>query len=100
MARILRRPKHRAATQLIRNLPAGARLTWRFLTKRAEIQQAFWYTIIDCAVHNPRALFSVFWMTALYLDLDALAKCAKEHAQREISLIDCGEWAEEARSFR
>jgi radical SAM superfamily enzyme YgiQ (UPF0313 family) len=103
MARILRRPKHRAATELrevIRNLPAGARLTWRFLTKRAEIQQAFWYTIIDCAVHNPRALFSVFLMTALYLDLDASAKCAKERAQREISLIDCGEWAEGARSFR
>jgi radical SAM superfamily enzyme YgiQ (UPF0313 family) len=84
---------------IFRYLPAFVRLTWCFSIQQPEIRQKFWRTIIDCALHNPRALPSVFLMTAMYLDLAPFAKYARQRAQHDIALIDSGKWTEAAFSL-
>jgi radical SAM superfamily enzyme YgiQ (UPF0313 family) len=99
LGRTLRRPKLGAAPVLritFRYLPAFARLAWRLSIGQPELRQSFWSTVIDCAIHNPRALPSVLLMSALYLDLGPFAEHARQRARHDIALIDSSEWAEGA----
>jgi radical SAM superfamily enzyme YgiQ (UPF0313 family) len=100
VGRILRRPKLGVVYVLrvtLRYLPAFARLVWRFSTGEPELRRQFWNTIIDRALHNPRALPSVLLMSAMYLDLGPLAKSVRQHARSEIARIDRGMLSEGAK---
>lgn len=65
-------------------LKSSWRLIWRMTTAKGGVRYEFWKTVIDCAVHNRRALPYVMMMVALYLHLGPFSRNVIEQVQRQI----------------
>ncbi|WEQ51513.1 B12-binding domain-containing radical SAM protein [Komagataeibacter oboediens] len=52
----------------------------------------FWRMLVDCALHNPRALPYVVMTSALYLHLGPFARQVVCEIDQEISNVDTGRW--------
>lgn len=53
----------------------------------------FWRMILDCALHNPKALPYVVMTSALYLHLGPFSRQVIAEIDREIANIDQGRWS-------
>jgi radical SAM superfamily enzyme YgiQ (UPF0313 family) len=96
VGRMLNRPKLGAAPLLrmtFRELPVFARLAWSS-TRQPELRKHFWRTILECAIHNPRALPSVCLMLALYLHFGPFSRYVRQRVRHDIALIVSGQWSE------
>ncbi|NHN86033.1 DUF4070 domain-containing protein, partial [Acetobacter musti] len=52
----------------------------------------FWRMLLDCALHNPKALPYVVMTSALYLHLGPFARQVIGEIDKEIGDIDHGRW--------
>ncbi len=52
----------------------------------------FWRMLLDCAVHNPKALPYVVMTSALYLHLGPFSRQVMNEIDKEISTLDQGRW--------
>jgi len=74
-----------------RELLMVARLLLHMLTGQKGIRGHFWSTVLDCAIHNPRALKYVMITMALYLHIGPFSRYVRTHTEKQIALIDHGE---------
>jgi hypothetical protein len=70
-----------------------------FIRLLARIHQAgpgtagsFWRMLLDCALHNPKALPYVIMTSALYLHLGPFSRQVIAEIDGEIADIDCDHW--------
>ena len=94
-ARSIRRPalKTRPGTRTrIRELRAVIRLVLQISTTRWDVQKHFWRSIIDCARHDLGIVKYVMMLGAAYLDIDPFRALVSRHVDRQVDVIDRGEW--------
>jgi radical SAM superfamily enzyme YgiQ (UPF0313 family) len=94
-ARAVKRPKLRTRAALatsIRALPKFMRILWRMTTMDGTLRREFWYTVLDCARNNIGALKYVIVLSAMYFDWGPYTRALRAQIQREIGLIERGEW--------
>jgi hypothetical protein len=68
------------------------RLVWRLPDAGRGTAQQFWKSVLDCAVHNPRALRFLVMMSALYLHHGPFSRQVIAQIDRKIEDIDLGLW--------
>jgi hypothetical protein len=73
---------------LLRDLRSFRRLLWQSGVKDREVRLAYWRTLWDCLLHNPRALHYVASQTALFLHLKPYARRMDERLRLRISESD------------
>jgi radical SAM superfamily enzyme YgiQ (UPF0313 family) len=93
MGRLIDR-SNRAMSLSMRELLMVARLIWHMQVKQKGIRGSFWNTVLDCAIHNPRALKYVMITMALYLHIGPFSRYVRAHTEEQIALIDTGEQME------
>jgi radical SAM superfamily enzyme YgiQ (UPF0313 family) len=87
----LDRKAHRIRPSLgnvLRDVRAFARMVWRQGVLDKEVRGVWWAALLDCAVHNPRALKILLSFSALYLHLgpygrETIARLDREVAEAE-----------------
>ena len=93
MARLLGCESHKmpvSPSSLVRDLRSVARLIMRVGKSRPGAAAAFWNTITDCLVRNPRALAYVIKVSALYLHVGPFATYVVGRIDEQIREIDAG----------
>ena len=96
VGRMLRRGKRRfkAPTKYaLRDLRAFARLVWRLPNAGPGTARQFWKTMLDGAIHNPRALPFLVMLSALYLHHGPFSRQVIAQIARQIQDIDLGLWS-------
>ena len=96
VGRMLRcgKPRFEASLQqVLRDLRLLGRLVWRLPNAGPGTARQFWRTVLDCAVHNPRALRFVVMMSALYLHHGPFSRQVVAQIDRQIQDIDLGLWS-------
>lgn len=90
LGRMLRRQR---AHRMIRgDLRSFARLLFRIQRAGAGTRKEFWRMLLDCALHNPKALPYAIMTSALYLHLGPFSRQVIDEIDREIKDIDQGRW--------
>jgi hypothetical protein len=74
------------------DLPSFVRLLWRIPRAGHGVRKQFLNTILDCIIHNPRALPYLVMISALYLHLGPFARQVVAEIDREIEDVDQGRW--------
>lgn len=74
------------------DLRSFARLLWRIPSAGPGVRKQFWSTVLDCIIHNPKALPYLIMIMALYLHLGPFARQVIAEIEREIEDIDQGRW--------
>ena len=75
----------------LRELSMVARLTWHILINQRDLRGSFWSTVVDCAIHNPRAMKYIMITMALYLHFGPFSRYLRAHIEDQIALIDGGQ---------
>ncbi|PYD75269.1 B12-binding domain-containing radical SAM protein [Novacetimonas pomaceti] len=90
LGRMLRRGRgHR----MIRgDLRSFVRLLFRIHRAGPGTAGQFWRMLLDCALHNPKALPYVVMTSALYLHLGPFSRRVVGEIDREIADVDAGRW--------
>jgi Domain of unknown function (DUF4070) len=78
--------------QTLRDLRLLGRLVWRLPQAGPGTGRLFWKSVLDCAIHNPRALRFVVMMSALYLHHGPFSRQVIAEIDRQIGDIDFGRW--------
>ncbi|KAA8431219.1 DUF4070 domain-containing protein, partial [Acetobacter sp. DmW_125123] len=90
MGRMLKRER---AHKMIRgDLRSFARLLFRIHRAGPGTAKQFWRMMIDCALHNPKAIPYVVMTSALYLHLGPFSRQVVREIDREIQNVDEGRW--------
>ena len=95
VGRMLRRGKRRFKApmpQVLRDLRLLGRLVWRLPDAGPGTARQFWKSVLDCAIHNPRALQFMVMMSALYLHHGPFSRQVIAQIDRQIEDIDLGLW--------
>ena len=96
VGRILRRGKRRFKAPrkyALRDLRAFVRLVWRLPNAGPGTARQFWKTMLDGAIHNPRALPFLVMLSALYLHHGPFSRQVIAQIARQIQDIDLGLWS-------
>jgi len=96
VGRMLRRGRRRfkAPTKhALRDLRAFVRLVWRLPNAGPGTARQFWKTMLDGAIHNPRALPFLVMLSALYLHHGPFSRQVIAQIARQIQDIDLGLWS-------
>jgi hypothetical protein len=94
-ARAVKRPKLKTRVALrtsIRALPKMIRILWRMTTADRALRREFWHTVFDCSSNNVGALKYAVVLGALYFDWGPYVRALRTQVEREIELIERGEW--------
>jgi hypothetical protein len=78
--------------QVLRDMRLLGRLVWRLPHAGPGTARQFWRTVLDSAIHNPRALRFVVMMSALYLHHGPFSRQVTAQINRQIEDIDLGRW--------
>jgi radical SAM superfamily enzyme YgiQ (UPF0313 family) len=81
------------ARHIWRDVRSFARMVWKMGVRDAEVRRHWWRTVLDCALHNPRAFRYVGAMIALYLHLGPFAKFVSNRLTTQIEAIESKQWA-------
>jgi hypothetical protein len=95
VGRMLRCGKPRFKASLphaLRDLRLLGRLVRRLPNAGPGTARQFWNSVLDCAIHNPRALRFVVMMSALYLHHGPFSRQVIAQIDRQIGDIDLGRW--------
>jgi Domain of unknown function (DUF4070)/Radical SAM superfamily/B12 binding domain len=95
VGRLLRRGRRRLKTplpHLFRDLRMLGRLVWRLPNAGPGTARQFWKTMLDCVIHNPRALPYLVMLSALYLHHGPFSRQVIAEIDRQIEDIDLGLW--------
>ena len=90
VGRMLKRS--RSHRMLPGDLRSFGRLLWRIPGAAPGVRRQFWKTVLDCIIHNPRALPYLVMIMALYLHLGPFARQVIGEIDREIEDVDQGRW--------
>lgn len=91
--RLGRMLKRKRAHRMIKgDLRSFFRLLFRIHRASPGTAGQFWRMLVDCAVHNPKALPYVVMTSALYLHLGPFARQVVEEIDQEIAKVDQGLW--------
>lgn len=91
--RLGRMLKRKRAHRMIKgDLRSFFRLLFRIHRASPGTAGQFWRMLVDCAVHNPKALPYVVMTSALYLHLGPFARQVVEEIDQEIAKLDQGLW--------
>jgi len=96
VGRILRRGKRRFKAPrkyALRDLRAFVRLVWRLPNAGPGTARQFWKTMLDGAIHNPRALPFLVMLSALFLHHGPFSRQVIAQIARQIQDIDLGLWS-------
>jgi radical SAM superfamily enzyme YgiQ (UPF0313 family) len=96
VGRMLRRGKRRFRAPrkyALRDLRAFVRLVWRLPNAGPGTARQFWKTMLDGAIHNPRALPFLVMLSALYLHHGPFSRQVIAQIARQIQDIDLGLWS-------
>lgn len=74
------------------DLRSFVRLLFRIHRAGPGTGRQFWRMLVDCALHNPKALPYVVMTSALYLHLGPFSRQVIGEIDREISDVDQGRW--------
>jgi hypothetical protein len=74
------------------DLSSFVRLLWRIPGAGRGVRKQFLNTMLDCIIHNPRALPYLVMISALYLHLGPFARQVVAEIDREIEDVDQGRW--------
>jgi radical SAM superfamily enzyme YgiQ (UPF0313 family) len=95
VGRMLRRGKRRLEappSHLLHDLRALCRLICRMPKAGTGSARQFWKTMLDGAIHNPRALPFLIMLSALYLHHGPFSRQVIAEITRQIEEIDLGLW--------
>ncbi len=84
--------RERAHRMVKGDLRSFMRLIFRIHRAGPGTGRQFWRTMLDCALHNPRALPYVVMISALYLHLGPFSRQVVGEIDQEISNVDHGRW--------
>jgi hypothetical protein len=88
VGRMLKRSRsHRMVSGDLRSF---ARLLWRIPSAGPGVRRQLWNTLLDCAIHNPRALPYLVMISALYLHLGPFARQVISEIDGQIQDVDLG----------
>ena len=73
---------------------ASLRMLWRTGIRDAAVRRHWWWTVLDTALHNPRALRYVFALMALYLHMGPFSRHVTTRVTHQLGSMDRGEWSE------
>ncbi|MBE7618808.1 DUF4070 domain-containing protein [Komagataeibacter sp. FXV2] len=90
LGRMLKRT--RAHRMVKGDLRSFFRLLFRIHRSGPGTGRQFWRMMLDCALHNPKALPYVVMTSALYLHLGPFARQVAGEIDREIADVDQGRW--------
>ncbi|QOF96193.1 B12-binding domain-containing radical SAM protein [Novacetimonas hansenii] len=90
LGRMLKR--ERAHRMIKGDLRSFARLILRIHRAGPGTAGQFWRMLIDCALHNPKAVPYVIMTSALYLHLGPFSRQVIAEIDREIANVDQGRW--------
>ncbi|WP_395495962.1 B12-binding domain-containing radical SAM protein [Acetobacter sp. KSO5] len=91
--RLGRMLKRKRAHRMIKgDLRSFVRLLFRIHRAGPGTAGQFWRMLVDCALHNPKALPYVVMTSALYLHLGPFARQVVAEIDQEIVKIDQGHW--------
>jgi hypothetical protein len=96
VGRMLGRGKRRLKAPLpymLRDVRGFGRLVWRLPAVGPRTARQFWKTVLDCAIHNPRALPFLCMLSALYLHHGPFSRRVIAQIDRQIEDIDFGRWS-------
>jgi hypothetical protein len=96
VGRMLRRGERRFKAPLahaLRDLLSVVRLVRRLPGAGPGTVGPFWKGVLDCAIHNPRALRCVVMLSALYLHHGPFSRQVIAEIDRQIEDIDLGLWS-------
>jgi len=96
VGRMLRRGERRFKAPLahaLRDLLSVVRLVRRLPGAGPGTVGPFWKSVLDCAIHNPRALRCVVMLSALYLHHGPFSRQVIAEIDRQIEDIDLGLWS-------
>ena len=96
VGRMLGRGKRRLKAPLpymLRDARGFVRLALRLPAAGPRTARQFWKTVLDCAIHNPRALPFLCMLSALYLHLGPFSRRVIAHVDRQIEDIELGRWS-------
>jgi len=77
----------------LRDARGFLRLALRLPAVGPRTARQFWKTVLDCAIHNPRALPFLCMLSALYLHLGPFSRRVIAHVDRQIEDIELGRWS-------
>ena len=78
---------------MLRDARGFVRLALRLPAVGPRTARQFWKTVLDCAIHNPRALPFLCMLSALYLHLGPFSRRVIAHVDRQIEDIELGRWS-------
>ena len=90
LGRMLRR--QHAHKMIKGDLRSFVRLLFRIHRAGPGAARQFWHMLLDCALHNPKALPYVVMVSALYLHLGPFSRQVIDEIDREIGEVDQGRW--------
>jgi radical SAM superfamily enzyme YgiQ (UPF0313 family) len=96
VGRMLRRGERRFKAPLahaLRDLLSVVRLVRRLPGAGPGTVGPFWKSVLDCAIHNPRALRCVVMLSALYLHHGPFSRQVIAEIDRQVEDIDLGRWS-------
>jgi len=96
VGRMLGRGKRRLKAPLrymLRDARGFVRLVLRLPAAGPRTARQFWMTVLDCAIHNPRALPFLCMLSALYLHHGPFSRRVIAQIDRQIEDIDLGRWS-------
>src|SRR5215471_3972749 len=96
VGRMLGRGKRRLKAPLpymLRDARGFVRLALRLPAAGPRTARQFWKTVLDCAIHNPRALPFLCMLSALYLHHGPFSRRVIAQIDRQIEDIDLGRWS-------
>jgi radical SAM superfamily enzyme YgiQ (UPF0313 family) len=96
VGRMLGRGKRRLKAPLphvLREVRGFARLLWRLPAAGPGTARQFWKTVLDCAIHNPRALPFLVMLSSLYLHHGPFSRQVIAQIDRQIEDIELGRWS-------
>ena len=76
----------------LRDLRSFLRMAWRMGLRDGAVRRHWWGAMLDCLVHNPRAIRYVGAMAALYLHMGPFARYVAGGLDRKIEALEKGEW--------
>jgi Domain of unknown function (DUF4070)/Radical SAM superfamily len=95
VGRMLKRGKRRLEApqpHVWRDLRLFGRLVCRLPSAGPGTARQFWKTMLDCAIHNPRALPFMVMLSALYLHHGPFSRQVIAEISRQIADFDLGRW--------
>jgi hypothetical protein len=96
LGRMMNRPQHGGAglsrEAIVRDVWHLGYFVWVMMRKQPLLLPHFLKTFADCAWHNPAALKYIAMMMGLYLHMGPFARIVIGHIERQIAMIDRGDW--------